>query len=102
MTFLSIGGSETETIVIDQISSPHNYKVIAPLRADEYVHNLKIVVRGSINDTAMIGNVKLLAGKVNKVIYNSDWYSPDYELRYKPYKAIEGSLKVDLTFSYLN
>ena len=101
ISFLStIGGSKTETITIEQVNKPHNYKVQAPLKSDQHVHNLRIEVRGSISDTAIVGNVKLQPGKVDTVIYNHDWYAPDYELQYKPYKATEGNLKVELIFSY--
>ncbi|MEJ8757597.1 hypothetical protein WG947_11340 [Pontibacter sp. H259] len=102
ISFLSVGGSKTETIIIDRVSNPYNYKVQSGLKADQYVHNLRIVVRGSINDTALISNVKLLPGKVDKVIYNSDWYSPDYELKYNSYRATKGNLKVELTFLYMD
>lgn len=64
----------------------------------QYPHRLVVQIRGYVNDTALIGNVKIGKGKVETVYYDGDYYQDTFELPYYPYRADSGHLRIDYQF----
>ena len=63
-----------------------------------YPYRMMVQVRGYVNDTALIGNVKIGKGKVDMAYYEGDYYADTFTVRYYPYRADSGHLRVDYQF----
>lgn len=70
------------------------------LDENEYVYKLKVMVRGKVNDTILVNDIKLLPGIVDSTIYSGDWYQGEYIVNCSPCNSNEGQLKIKLIFYY--
>lgn len=98
-----LGHDQKQTsIKLNDVSKPASSKVTISLQHEQFVNKLKIKVQGSLNDTALLNQYKLYPGKIDTILYNHDWYQPEFEYKYNPYRADTGKLTVEFTFYYTN
>ncbi len=85
----------TPSVDVKDIGQPEN---LVLRTTTQYPHRLFVKLNGYVNDTAMIGNVKIGKGKVNRVYYDGDYYDDTFNLSYLPYKADSGHLEIYYRF----
>ncbi|MEL6562408.1 MAG: hypothetical protein AAFQ94_29835 [Bacteroidota bacterium] len=90
----------TETEEISDLSKKWKKTIKADLSDDEFVHQARLRVAGTIEGKCSINGHELGPGKVNEILYNGDHYSKEYEVRYQPVGEVRGKLKVYVTFHY--
>ncbi len=93
----SCSNNHTETIIISDVGVSEKYDVRFKLKDGKNVNKIRIHVKGFIDDTVKMSKYFLLPEKVDTT-FKGDWYSPDYILDYKPYRAKHGDLIISLEF----
>lgn len=63
-----------------------------------YPYRLTVQVKGYLNDTARLNDIKTGKGPVDLVCYDGDYYTDTFQLSYEPYKADSGALRVYYRF----
>lgn len=94
----SCSNIHTETIIISDVGVSEKHDVRFNLEEGKNVYKIHIHVKGFIDDTVKMSEYFLLPEKVDTIFGATDWYSPDYSLDYKPYKAKHGELTISLEF----
>lgn len=95
-------GKKSVEIHISNVNKTTSDTVRIQLPEKSLVHNLKISVKGELNDTATLNSAKLLPGKIDTIIYNGDWYQKEIIFKYEPHNTTLGHLTLDFTFYYSN
>jgi len=85
---------------IDSFNSTILDSASVKLNKESWVYKIKVQLKGELNDTTIINNLKIFPGKVDTIVYNSVWYQPVYAYIFDPYKAKSGELEIHVTFYF--
>lgn len=95
-------GATVSKEIID-LSQPCEKVMKVKLPKNEYVHKVKVKVTGKANGKFSIEDKVFEGGDINTIIYEGDYYGPEYSVKYQPLdkeKKVTGKLKVYVTFYY--
>lgn len=92
--------SKKASFNIDNTTTPLTKEVSVELTQGEFVHKVKIMVTGELNDSVKLDGVTIGPGIIDEIIREGNYYASNYSLAFEPLKNNGGDLEVELIFYY--